>query len=48
VVAMGMGEHHRDGLGSNLFHNLVEPWYVCSCINQDCTVITLNEVEPLP
>ena len=48
MVAMGMGRYHSDGLGSNLCHNLVEPWYVCSCINQDCTVITLNEVEPLP
>ena len=45
MVTMGMGQHHRDRLGSNLCHDLVQIRYVCSCVNQECSVITLNEVE---
>ena len=47
MVTMGMGQHHRDRFGSNLCHNLVQLRYACPCINQKCTVITLDEVERL-
>ena len=47
MVTVGMGQHHGDRLGSNLCHNLVQLRYACSCINQKCAVVPLNEVERL-
>ena len=45
MIAMGMSEHHGDRLGSNLCHNLVQIRYIHTCIYQNSTLITLNEVE---
>ena len=47
MVAVGMGQHHGDGLGSNLRHNLIQIRNNRSSINQDCAVVTLNKVERL-
>ena len=47
MVAMGMGCYHCDRLGSDLCHNLVQIGNVRSCINQNCAVIALDEVEGL-
>ena len=47
MVAVGMGQHHSDGLGSNLRHNLIQLRNNRSSINQECAVITLNKVERL-
>ena len=47
VVAVGMGEHHRDGFGGNLGHNLVQPRNACPSVNQKSAAVTLHQVERL-
>ena len=47
MVTVGMRQHHRDRLGSNLGYNLVQSRNDRSCVNQECTVVTLDKVERL-